>query len=109
MDPPEIDEVHEARQTLRCLRDFQMDEPQSAAPARGAQFFASRLGTAEEMDERSSRPSRVTPDDIYTVAQRVLSWDNLSVLYVGPQTSAVDAILTNTWTSLDMEVWDTGA
>jgi len=61
------------------------------------------------MDERSSRPSRVTPDDIYTVAQRVLSWDNLSVLYVGPQTSAVDAILTNTWTSLDMEVWDTGA
>lgn len=108
LDAPEVDEVHEARKTLRCLRDFQLDEPQAAAPARGSQLFASRFETAEELDEHILGASRVTPDDVHEVAQRVLSWDNLSVLYVGPQTTTVDGILTTTWTNLDMEVWDSG-
>jgi predicted Zn-dependent peptidase len=106
LDPPEVDEVHEARKTLRCLRDFQLDDPQSAAPARGSQYFASRLESAEELDERITRPAHVTPDDIHQVAEQALGWDNLSVLYVGPQNSTVDAILTNTWTCLDVEIWD---
>lgn len=106
IEPPERDEVHEARTVLRFLRDFQLDDPQSAAPARGSQFFASRLETAEELDRMTLGPERVTPDDIHEVAGRVLNWDNLSVLYIGPESEETEELLEETWPNLPVELWD---
>jgi len=108
MEPPDVDEVHEARTALRFLKDFQLDDPQAAAAARGSQFFASRLLSAEELDERSLYPPVVSPEDVHEVAQRVLGWDNLSVLYIGPDSAEVETLLESTWPSLQIEVWDMG-
>jgi predicted Zn-dependent peptidase len=106
IEPPEKEEVHEARTVLRFLRDFQLDDPQSAAPARGSQFFASRLQSPEELDRLSLGPERITPDDIHEVAGRVLNWDNLSVLYIGPESDEVEELLEETWPNLPIELWD---
>ncbi len=106
IEPPEKDEVHEARTVLRFLRDFQLDDPQSAAPARGSQFFASRLDSSEELDRLTLGPERVTPDDIHEVAHRVLHWDNLSVLYIGPESAETEELLEETWPNLPVEVWE---
>ncbi len=106
MEPPEVEEVHEARTVLRFLRDFQLDDPQSAAPARGSQFFASRLESAEELDRLSLGPAKITPDDVYEVAQNVLNWDNLSVLYIGPESDEIQDLLGDTWPALPVDIWD---
>jgi predicted Zn-dependent peptidase len=106
IEPPEKEEVHEARTVLRFLRDFQLDDPQSAAPARGSQFFASRLENSEELDRLTLGPERVSPDDIHEVAGRVLNWDNLSVLYIGPESTEIEELLEETWPNLPIELWD---
>jgi len=47
----------------------------------------------------------VTPEDVFEAAQRVLSWDNLSVLYVGPETDSVVELVQDTWPYKPIEVW----
>lgn len=106
LEPPEAQEVREACTVLRLLRDFQLDDPQSAAPARGSQFFASRLRSADELEQLSAAPERVSVEEVHEIAQRVLSWDNLAVLYIGPETEEIGELLQETWPSLPTVFWE---
>jgi predicted Zn-dependent peptidase len=106
LDLPDADEVDEAETVLRFLRDFQKDDPQIAAPARGSQLFATRFATAGELDAMVDDLTPITAEEVYEVAQRALSWDNLAVLYIGPHTPEADYLLEDTWPTLPIESWE---
>ncbi len=106
LEPPEDAEVEEALTILSHLQDYLLDDPQTAAPLRGTNFFLSRLSSANEFDKMFGGPRHVGPGDVHEVAQRILSWDNLSILYMGPDPEATAEFLEHTWPYKEAEIWD---
>jgi len=108
-EPPSIGEVQEAQTVLTFERDYQLDDPQNAALSRGSLFFASGAEDPRAFEEASIGPGMVTPDGVFETAQRVLSWDNLSVLYVGPEVDEVVDVVESTWPYKPIEIWGDAA
>lgn len=106
VEPPQLPEVQEAQTVLAFLRDYQLDDPQSAAPSRGSQYFASGLSDPAQFEALLIGEDNLHPDAVHETAQNVLAWDNLSILYIGPEPDVVQPILEETWPYKPLEVWE---
>jgi predicted Zn-dependent peptidase len=104
-EPPTVAELQEAQTVLAAERDYQLDDPQAAATARGSLYFASGIENPEQFEQAMIGRPTASPDDVFEVAQKVLSWDNLSVLYVGPEEEEVYRLVQSTWPYKEIEIW----
>ncbi|HOS92344.1 MAG TPA: insulinase family protein [Armatimonadota bacterium] len=104
-EPPTKAELQEAQTVLAFERDYQLDDPQTAATARGSLYFASGMDDPLAFEQLLIGEPTATRDQVFEAAQRVLSWDNLSVLYVGPEVEEVVSLVQSTWPYKPIEIW----